>query len=597
MSERLHRTAVPVEQTWDLDSLFPSTAAWEEALAKVDALVPELTGFQGRLGAGPRELLACLRKQDELDMLASQVLWFAYNRQNEDQTDPVRQGLKDRATAMSARVATATSFIKPEVLSLPEGTVRQYLDAEPELRLYALLLTDILEEMAHMLGPEGEAVIAQMTELFEAPYDTFNSVTNADATFASVVDEKGQTVAVNLSSIHRLLQSPDRSVREAAYRSVRAGLAAHKRTLASTFATAQKRDVIVARLRKYPSALAAALGPVHLPESLFHTLLQVSQAGSGHFRRFLEYRRKKLGVDQLKPWDLAVPLDAGTNPDITFRDAYGMIFDAMAPLGREYRSVLERSYRERWVDWADNVGKEKGAYNWGCYGYHPVILLNWQGKLSDAFTLAHELGHAVHSVMSNAKQPYVYHGYSNFLAEMASTTNELLLARHLLKTTSEPGLRRFILTRAISAFTSNFWGGSMMAKLQLQVHEMVEQGTPLTWESITAANTAVNKAWYGDTLEITEEGMGSQWAQVLHHYLNFYSYQYATGISAGAAFSDAILTEGEPAVKRYLGFLSAGSSKHPMEILKEAGIDMTTPAPLERAVAVFAGLVDELERT
>jgi oligoendopeptidase F len=386
-------------------------------------------------------------------------------------------------------------------------------------------------------------------------------------------------------------------VREAAYDSATRAFLAHKRTITAAMGTAVKRDVILARLRRYPSALAAALGEVHLPEELFHNLLHVSEAGAVHLRRYNEFRRKELGVEQLQPWDLSAPLDADVDAEITFRDAAGMITKALEPLGSDYRAVLNQAFRERWIDWADNEGKEAGAYSWGCFGYHPVIMMTWQGKIADAFTLAHELGHSVHSVLSARTQPYVYSDYPNFLAEMASTTNELLLARYLLKTTQNRTLRRYVLTRALAAFTSNFWGGSMMAGLQINMHDMVEKGEPLTYESVTEQQVAVSRRWYGDTVEIRPESMGSSWLRVLHHFRNFYSYQYATGISAAAAFSGAILSEGEPAVKRYLGFLSAGSSKHPIDILKDAGLDMTTPAPIEKAVQYFADLVTELERT
>jgi oligoendopeptidase F len=279
---------------------------------------------------------------------------------------------------------------------------------------------------------------------------------------------------------------------------------------------------------------------VHLPEALFHNLVRVAETGAEHFRRYLEFRRRELGLDRLQPYDLQAPLDADVEQSTTFPEAFALVRQALAPLGPDYAAVLEQAYRERWVDWADNAGKRSGAYSSGCYGYHPVILLNWQGKISDTFTLAHELGHAVHSTLSARTQPYVYAHYTLFLAEMASTTNELLLARHLLATTGDRTLRRYVLTRALGAFTSNFFGGSMVAGFQLDVHRMVEQGQPLTYESITDAFMRWSRRWYGDTVEMSPETMGSTWARAPHHFMNFYYYQYATGIAAAAAFADAI---------------------------------------------------------
>jgi oligoendopeptidase F len=595
VAQRTPRSSVPREQTWDLQGLYPDLAAWEADLARVDALLPDLAPLRGRLGERAATLLACLTLRDQIDQVARRVFWFGLNSLSEDQTDPARQALNDRATAMVARLQAAMAFIEPEILALPDGTVEGFLDDNPDLAVYRLDLMDVLAQKAHMLGQEAEEVLASMTELFQAPYDIWRNTTNADLRFDPVVDEHGNTVPMSLAAMGNLLQSPDRDVRRAAYESAQRAYAEHKRTLAAAFAAAQKRDVIVSRLRRYPSSLAAALAPVHLPEDLFHNLVRVVETGTVHFRRYLEFRRGELGVARLQPYDLQAPLDADVEQHTTFPEAFALVQAALAPLGPEYGAILDRAYRERWVDWADNAGKRSGAYSSGCYGYHPVILLNWQGKISDTFTLAHELGHAVHSTLSARSQPYVYAHYTLFLAEMASTTNELLLARHLLATTQDRALRRYVLTRALGAFTSNFFGGAMGAGFQLEVHRMVEQGQPLTYESITAAFLGWCRRWYGDTVEMAPETLGSTWTRAPHHFMNFYYYQYATGIAAAAAFADAILREGAPAVARYLRFLGAGSSAHSIDILAAAGIDMTTPTPIEQAIAVFAALESELE--
>lgn len=596
MTVRPARSAVPVEQTWNLEGLYPTPEDWEADLAAVDASLPDLSRYAGRLGDGPQELLACLRTRDRIEKHAYRVYWYAHNRLSEDQADPARQSFQARGTAMYARVASALSFIRPELLALPDGTVESYLGSEPELGIYRLQLTDILAEKKHMLGTEAESVLAQMSELMGAPYDIWNSTTNADIKFDPVTDEEGNQVPMSLSAMMRLLQSHDRSVRAAAYESARKGFADHKRTIAAAFAAAQKRDATVARLRRYSSSLAAELEPEYLPEALFHNLLKVAEEGTEHFRRYMSFRRRELGLDTLMPWDLQAPLDLDLKADISYEDAFALIKEALAPLGSGYRTILERAHGERWVDWADNAGKRFGAYSAPIYDYNPVICMTWQGKVADAFTLAHELGHSAHAVFAR-KQPFPYYHSGLFLAEMASTANELLLARHMLKTTTDRALRRYVLTRALSAFTSNFFGGSLSAAFQLHVHEAVEKGQALTYESITEAFTAILKRWYGDTVEVTPEGMGHTWMRAPHNFRGFYSYQYATGISAAAAFVDAILSEGEPAVKRFLGFLNAGSSAHAIDILKEAGVDMTTPEPIEKAVALFADLVDELERT
>ena len=591
------RSSVPPERTWDLAGLYPDVAAWEADLAAGKALLPALAACSGYLGEGAGPLLACLRQQEAVAQVRQRLWWFAANRLAEDQADPERQSLQQRALAFYGESEAAGAYLKPEILALPPGTVAACLAAEPALQPYRLLLQDILDEKEHLLGTEAEAVIAQMTELLQAPYTVFNSTAQADVTFDPVVDEKGETVPMSSSALGRLLLSPERRVRQEAYESAGRAYAAHRRTLAATFAAAQQRDVILARLRRYPNSLAAALAPGHLPESLYHTLISVSEGRSEELRRYLRYRQQALGLAPLQPWDLQVPLDAGLDPSIGYDEAWELVMAALAPLGADYRAILEEARRSRWVDWADNAGKEDGAYSAHCYGYHPVILLNWQGTMGDAFTLAHELGHSCHSVLSARHQPYTYSDYSLFVAEMASTTNELLLARHLLATIRDRSLRRYVLTRAIVAFQGNFWGGSMGAALMLQVHQMAERGEPLTYESVSAASAQTLRRWYGDTVAVTPETSGSTWLRVPHHYLNYYNYQYATGISAAAAFAAAILEAGAPAVGRYLSFLRSGSSAHDLDLLRAAGLDMTTPAPIERAVDTFALLVTELENS
>lgn len=597
MAVRVARASVPTEQTWDLEGLYPTTEAWEADLAQVEALLPELDRYRGRLGEGADRLNDCLRLSDQILQVARRVIWFASNRLAEDQADPHRQGLQSRAQAMEAKVAAGRAFIAPEILAMPDGTVEGYLDSSPPLQLYRLKLMDLLEEKQHMLSAEGEAIVAQFSELLDAPFEIWQNTTNADIAFDPITDERGETVPMSASALSRYLHSPDRAVRKAAYESAARAYDHHKRTITAAMAAAVKRDVILARLRQYPSALTAALAPVHLPESLYRNLLEVAEGGAVHYRRYMELRRRELGVEQLMPYDLLAPLDTELQSDIDFHEAFALVRTALEPLGGEYQAVLDRACHERWVDWADNAGKAVGAYSSGCYGYHPVILLNWQGKMADSFTLAHELGHAVHSIFSTQSQPYPYSGYNLFLAEMASTTNEILLARHLLRVSTDRALRRYVLTRALGTLTANFFGGTTMAAFQLAAHEMVERGEPLTYESLTDLNSSILRRFYGDAVTITPDGMAATWLRPPHHFLNFYGYQYATGVSAAAAFAGAILEEGEPAIQRYLSFLRAGSSQHSIDILKEAGIDMTSREPVVNAVALFADLVDQLERS
>jgi oligoendopeptidase F len=597
MSKRLARPEVDREQTWDLESIYPTAAAWEADLTRVDGLLPALGAYQGRLGSDAATLLACLSDYFAGFELAEQVLSFASHICNADQTDPAAQSNRGRALAMMARFEAATAFIQPEILGLPESALAQFLDAEPALAPYRHYLSDILAERAHMLGTEAEAVVAALGELAQAPYVIWQNTTAGDMTFDPVTEEHGNVVPMSMAALFRLLQSPDRTVRQAAYESASRALLAHKRTIAAAATSAVRRDAVLAKLRRYPSSLHAALAEEHLPAELYTNLLAASEAGAVHLRRYNEFRRRQLGVDTLQAWDLSAPLDVSIDTSITFADARSLILAALEPLGAEYRLVLEQAFEERWIDFADNEGKVSGAYCAPFYRHHPVVLLTWQGRLSNAFTLVHELGHAVHAVLAARAQPYQYARFSIFLAEMASTANELLLARHLLRTSQDRKVRRYVLSQALGTFVNNFWGGSMGAALQLWMHEAAEQNQPLTYESITAAQVDICRRWYGDSVAVTPEGLGAMWMRMPHNFLNFYAYQYATGISGAAAFAEAILTGGAPAVERYLGFLRAGVSAHPADILHTAGLDMRTGAPVEAAVTYFGQLVTELERT
>lgn len=595
MTGRPTRAAVPVEQTWDLESLYPTVAAWEADAARVADLLPAMSAFQGRLGDCAATLLACLQQKDQLEELETNVFFYAYNRWTVDQTNPECVGLWQRSLALRGRLAAAVAFIRPEVLALPAGVVSECLAAEPGLETYRLYLSDILAEKEHLLSAEGELVLAGAMELGASFYSIYQAATTADMQFDPVTDEHGNQVPMSMGALMRLLQSPGRATRQAAYASSARAHLSHKRTIAATMAAVQKRDCLNARLRRYPSALAAALAESHLPEELFHNLLCTAEAGAAHLRRYAEFRRKALGLEALQPWDLTAPLDAGVETGMTFREAGDLVLKALAPLGPEYGAGVREALSNRWIDWADNEGKRAGAYSCHWYSYHPVVMMTWQGRISDAFTLAHELGHAVHSVLSSRHQPFLYSDTPLFLGEMPSTANELLMAHHLLQAGGDRSLRRYVLTRALDAFMGNLWGASIGASLQLKLHEAVERGEPLTYESITEMQMELYRHWYGDTLVITPEGIGSQWLRVPHHFMNFYYFEYATGISAAAAFTTAILTEGEPAVRRYLDFLKAGSSAHPLDILRAAGLDMTTPAPIERAIAHFGDLVTQLE--
>ncbi len=596
MVRRPGRTEVPVEQTWNLEGLYATAADWEAELGRVEALLPELAAYAGRLGNGAAEVLACLQLNDSVLMRAEQVAWFAQNRYAEDQGDPARVAMLERAMRLGAGAQAAGAFVKPELLGLPEADLTAWFEREPGLAVYRKFLDDLLAEKAHMLGAEAEAVLAEVSPLLQAPFDIWQQTTNVDLRFDPITNERGEQVPMSLGAWINFSSSPVREVRQAADESFQRAYAAHSHTIGAAIAAATRRDAVLARLRKYPSALAAALAREQMPEEVFHNLLRVCEAGTVQYRRHLDYKRRAMGLEQLMPWDLRAQVGTGSQAAIPFDEAFAMIQEALAPLGPEYAAVLERAYAERWVDWADNEGKGGNAYSSGCYGYHPAVKIQWHGTLLDVFTLCHELGHALHAWFTSQNQPYVYSQYTVALAETASTTNEILLARHLMAKEADTEFKRAVLGMALTSFDDNFFFAGAMAVLQKEMHQAAEEGRPLTCDSITSMNTEILKRWYVDVAAVTPEGLGARWNWQPHHFLDFYGYQYTLGISAAAAFADAILTEGEPAAARYLGFLRAGSSAPPLQILRAAGLDMSTPEPVERAVAVYGALVDQLEK-
>ncbi len=596
MSKRQSRAQVPVHQTWDLEGLYPDHQTWAADVVALRATLVDHGRFAGRLGDSAEVLLACLQHRDEIRWRFDRIDYYASNRLAEDQGDPERVGLHEQARALAAQVESAVSFFRPELLGLSEEQIHAFLRESQGLRTYRKLLMDLIDERQHTLGAEAESVLAQVSELTQVPLSVYGSVVHADMRFDPVRDDDGSSVPVSLGSLSRLYQSSDRAVRKAAFESLNRGYLAHRNSLSAALAGAVKRDVMLAQLRRHRTSLDFYLAKDGLSEEVFTSFLETAELGSVHLRRYLELRRRKLGVCRLAPYDMGVPLDPDVATRFSFADAFALIIRAMATLGPEYLHLLERARDERWCDWAGNQGKSVVPFSRDCYGYRPAISLHWSGTLDDVFVLAHELGHALHSTLSQSAQPIVYGKYPAVLAETASTMNEVLLAQYLLSTQQESAVRRHLLTRVLNAFVTNYYFGAIAASFQLAIHEMAERGQPLTYESFTSTNMVVLKRFYGDALEISAEGLGAQWLRPPQHYMGYFSYQYAVGISAAAGCASAIQRTGEDAVARYLRFLRSGSSAPPAQLLSEAGIDPGAAATFEYPVALFASWVDELER-
>lgn len=588
------RSDVPAEYTWDLSLVYGSPEAWERDSAALDEMLPEVAALQGKVGQSAGTLLRTLQLRDELTKRLYQLYTYAGHLRDSDSTDPAGQALDERAGSLLARVNAAMAFIEPEILDIPDATVAAWLDATPELQVYRYSLEELARQRAHVRSAEIEEILAQYGDITRAPHDTFDLLTNADLQFPTIEDEQGATVQLSHARYGRFMESHDRRVRHDAFKNYYSAYTGVRNTLATTLAANVRVQVIEARVRRYGSALESALAPRNIPVDVYHNLIQTINNSLPRLHRYMELRKKLMGLDDLRIYDLYVSLVPEVDVEVPYAEASATVQAACAPLGPDYSEALNRALTERWIDVYENVGKRSGAYSGGSYTTPPFILLNYQDRLDDMFTLAHELGNSMHSFFTRNTQPFVYGNYTIFVAEVASTLNEALLTSHLLQTRDDPALRKYLIVKQLDSIRTTIFRQTMFAEFELLIHRKVESGEPLTCDSLSAAYYELVQRYHGPGVTLDEE-IALEWARIPHFYYGFYVYQYATGLSAALALSKQIQSEGAPAVERYLRFLSGGSSRSSIDLLREAGVDMTSPAPIQAAMDTFDQLLDELE--
>jgi oligoendopeptidase F len=589
------RSEIKVEDTWKLEDIFASDDAWEKEFEEVKALIPQMEKFKGKLGESAQTLYDALQEQDELTMRVSKLYTYAHMRYDQDTTNSFYQGLNDRIKTLYTQIASALSYVTPEILSIEESKIKQYMAEHKELKLYAHALDEITRERPHILSESEEALLAQASEVLGSSSNTFGMLNNADLEFPSIKDENGEEVEITHGRYIRFLESSDRRVRKEAFKAVYETYGKFKNTFASTLSGTVKKDNFSARVRHYNSARHSALSTNNIPEEVYDNLVKTVNDNLHLLHRYIDLRKKVLGIEELHMYDLYTPLVKDVKMEVTYEEAKDYILKGLKPLGEDYLNVLKEGFENRWVDVHENKGKRSGAYSSGTYGTNPYILMNWQDNVNNLFTLAHEFGHSVHSYYTRKTQPYPYGDYSIFVAEVASTCNEALLNDYLLKTIDDEKQRLYLLNHYLEGFRGTVFRQTMFAEFEHDVHVRAQNGEPLTPELLTKLYYDLNKKYFGDNLVIDEE-IGLEWARIPHFYYNYYVYQYATGFSAAAALSKQILEEGDAAVERYVGFLKSGSSDYPIEVLKKAGVDMTTSQPIEEALAVFEEKLTEMER-
>ena len=587
------RSQIPQEFTWDTTDLYPSDQAWQEDFQALQTMTATLAGYDGRLGESARTLLDFVTLEQEAGEKLVRLMDYAQRRSDEDTRVADYQAMVGKITTQYVAFSQATAFEVPQILALPQEKLEEFMAQESGLELYRRYFFNIQRRRAHTLSQAEEQLLAAAGELSQAPDDIFSKLCDADLTFPAARDGQGGAHPLSNGSYTLLMSSEDRALRRSAFENLYAVYGGMKNTLAATLNAQVKSLQFFSRARHYPSALAASLDATHVPEEVYHNLISTVRANLDKMHRYVRLRKKLLGVDELHMYDVYAPMVSGVDAKVPYDQARETVYQALAPLGADYQSIIRRALDSRWIDVYENVGKRSGGYMAGSL-VHPYILLNYQDDLDSMFTLAHELGHAVHSYLSNQTQPTVYRDYVIFVAEVASTCNEALLMEHLLSATQDKRQRAWLINHFLEQFKGTLYRQTMFAEFELRMGELAAQGETLTADLLSREYAALNQAYFGPDM-VSDPQIALEWARIPHFYYNYYVFQYATGYSAAIALSQRVLHGGEQAVKDYLGFLSGGCSQDPIDLLKGAGVDMASPQPIQQALDKFGQLLDEME--
>lgn len=579
---------------WKLEDIYSDNSLWEQDFKKVKELAEQIKGLQGKLTESAQRLLECFKKSDELLSLNDKVFVYARMKRDENNGDATYQALTDRASSLATEVFAAISYIVPEMLSIPEETLLSYVNSDKELSVYMFSIKENLRQKEHILSEKEEQILAMSAEISDIGGDVFTMFNNADIKFPYIKDEEGEEIEVTKGRYNAFLESKDRRVRKDAFEAVYSSYKKMKNTLAASLTGNVKKNRFYSLVRKYPSALEASLDNDNIPVDVYTTLIDTVNKNLPLLDRYLKLRKKVLKLDELHMYDLYVPMVEEFDKKIPYEEARTIVAEALKPLGEEYIGYLQKGMNSAWIDVYENEGKTSGAYAWGAYKTHPYVLLNYQNKINDVFTLAHEMGHALHSYYTNMTQPYVYSEYKIFVAEVASTVNESLLMRYLLPRASSKQEKAYLLNHYLEEFRGTVFRQVMFAEFEKIIHEKVEQGEALNAQELSDIYYGLNKKYFGEAVTVDED-IAMEWSRIPHFYSSFYVYKYATGFSSATAIAEKILTEGKPAVDKYLEFLKSGGSNYPLELLKIAGVDLSTPQPIQDALNVFEKTLDELE--
>lgn len=593
MQQVMKRSEVPQEDRWKLEDLFGSKAEWEREYELVLQLLEKMKQYHGKL-SDAKTLSACFELEDDISLHTERLYVYANMRHHEDTAEPQYQSLSEKSKQLTVTVGEALSFMTPEILALSDEQLDKLIE-DPALASYRFTLTEMKRQKAHVLSKQEEALLAQVGNMSKAPESIYSMLNNADMKFPKIKNEKGEEVELTHGRYIQFLESRNADVRKAAFEAVYGTYRAQRNTIAATLNANVTKNLFYARARKYPSALEMYLFGDNIPKEVYTNLINTIHKHLPLMHRYMKLRKQLLNADELHMYDLFAPVVDEFDMNITFDEAKATVKESLKPLGEKYLEALQEGFDKGWIDVYENEGKRTGAYSWGAYGTHPYVLLNHKDNLNSMFTLTHEMGHALHSYHSDNNLPYRDAQYTIFLAEVASTLNEALLMDYMLKKTNDKKEKMYLLAYYIDQFRTTVFRQTMFAEFEMIIHERAEKGEALTPQLLCEVYYDLNKKYYGDDM-VVDKDIEMEWARIPHFYTSFYVYKYATGFSAAQSFAKQILDDGQPAVERYLGFLKSGGSDYSINILKKAGVDMSTPTPIEEGMSLLESLITEMEQ-
>ncbi|MCC5467767.1 oligoendopeptidase F [Pelosinus baikalensis] len=589
------RSEIPDQYKWHLEDIYANDELWQQDFNTLKSSLKEITQYAGTLKNSSQDLLACLKERDELGIISGRLYAFARMHKDENTSDTKYQGMTGKLESLLAEAGAATAFIEPEILALPDETLTTFRQQEEGLKEYSFYFDNLARQKEHVLSPKEEAILSRVSDITQASENTFNMLAHADMEFPQTIDEQGQMVQLSEGRYSLFIRSSDRNVRQQAFTNLFTTYNRYRNTFASTLSGNVKQNVFYAKTRNYASTLDSALKGDNVPTEVYDNLIATVHMNLAPLHRYVALKKKFLQLTDIHMYDLYTPLVKEVNFPFPYEEGLKLVCTALKPLGSEYAQILDTGLTSGWIDVYENKGKQTGAYSWGNYGTHPFVLLNYNNRYDDVSTLAHEMGHAIHSYYSQENQPYATSSYTIFCAEVASTTNEILLLHHMLNTTTDKNIKLYLINQYLEQVRATVYRQTMFAEFEKMIYEISEEGETLTADSFDTLWHDLNVAYYGSDIVVDKE-LGIEWARIPHFYSEFYVYQYVTGYSAATTLADKLLKEGQPAQEKYINFLKSGGSDYSLNILKQAGVDMSSPKPIEITLNNFSTMLDQMEK-